>query len=289
MLKLKSVGDDVKKLQELLGIKSDGVFGKQTENAVKIFQLSVGLKVDGIVGNKTWEALNEIDTDESSVYHNKLYSQHFLPYGEFSKSKTLKEYVFIHHTAGWNNPYKTIDRWGRDSRGMIATEFVIGGQNIKKPNDLIFDGEIVQAFPTGHYAWHLGKNGNQKMHTNSVGIELNNFGYIEDGRTYVGGIALPNQIVELDEEFRGHKFWHRYSDKQLNSLEKLLKFISKRDNIDIRKGLPDEIRKHGAKAFEFNTDAYYGRIKGLWTHTNTRKTKYDCFPQKELMDMLTSL
>jgi hypothetical protein len=289
LLKLNSVGKDVEKIQEILDITKDGVFGKKTESAVKNFQISSGLKPDGIVGDKTWEAINDLDTDESNSDSKNLYSKHYLPYGEFSKQKTLKDYLFIHHTAGWNNPFKTIDRWGRDSRGMVATEFVIGGQNIKKSNDLIYDGEIVQAFPTGHYAWHLGKNGNQKMHTNSVGVELNNFGYIENGRTYVGGVAIKNQVVELDKEFRGHKFWHRYSNKQIKSLEKLIKFIAERDNIDVRDGLPREIGKHGAKAFEFNTEAYYGTVKGLWTHTNTRKTKYDCFPQQELMDMLMSL
>ena len=50
-----------------------------------------------------------------------------------------------------------------------------------------------------------------------------------------------------------------------------------------------EIKKNGAKAFEFNSDAYYGRIKGMWTHTNTRKDKTDMFPQQELIDMLLSL
>ena len=41
--------------------------------------------------------------------------------------------------------------------------------------------------------------------------------------------------------------------------------------------------------FAFNEDAYYGKTKGLWTHTNTRKDKVDMFPQQELMDMLVSL
>ena len=45
---------------------------------------------------------------------------------------------------------------------------------------------MVQAFPEGHYGWHLGKNGSQHMHTHSVAIEVNNFGYIKDGKTYAG-------------------------------------------------------------------------------------------------------
>jgi len=36
-------------------------------------------------------------------------------------------------------------------------------------------------------------------------------------------------------------------------------------------------------------DAYYGRVKGLLTHTNTRKDKTDLFPQQEVIDMILSL
>ena len=68
------------------------------------------------------------------------------------------------------------------------------------------------------------------MHTHSVGIELNNFGYIKNGKTYAGQTASSNQIVELDKEFKGYKFWHRYSNLQIKSLEKLLIFIGERDS-----------------------------------------------------------
>ncbi len=66
-------------------------------------------------------------------------------------------------------------------------------------------------------------------------------------------------------------------------------YISERDSIDVRKGLVQEIRNKGAAGFEFNSDAYYGKVKGMWTHTNTRKDKSDMFPQQELIDMLLSL
>jgi hypothetical protein len=66
-------------------------------------------------------------------------------------------------------------------------------------------------------------------------------------------------------------------------------FIATRDNIDVRKGLVQEIKAKGAAGFEFNENAYYGRVKGMWTHTNTRKDKVDMFPQPELIDMLLSI
>jgi len=66
-------------------------------------------------------------------------------------------------------------------------------------------------------------------------------------------------------------------------------YIAERDNIDVRVGLVDEVKLKGANGFEWNENAYYGRIKGMWTHTNTRKDKVDMFPQPELLDMLLSL
>ena len=56
-LKRGSKGNEVKQVQNLLGITADGIFGKKTEAAVKAFQTANGLKADGIVGRQTWEAL----------------------------------------------------------------------------------------------------------------------------------------------------------------------------------------------------------------------------------------
>jgi hypothetical protein len=50
-------GDDVKLAQTKLGIKSDGVFGADTESAVRSFQAKNNLEVDGIVGHLTWALL----------------------------------------------------------------------------------------------------------------------------------------------------------------------------------------------------------------------------------------
>ena len=54
VLKNGSKGDDVKKLQEKLGLAADGAFGPGTEAKVKAWQAANGLKADGIVGAGTW-------------------------------------------------------------------------------------------------------------------------------------------------------------------------------------------------------------------------------------------
>jgi hypothetical protein len=292
ILKKVTRGKEVKELQEFLGTESDGIFGSGTEAAVKKWQSENGLTPDGIVGPATWDAMGIATTDSSeNVYSTEnglVVNKHFLPPGEYKNGPIKPEWVFLHHTAGWHNPYKCIDSWGRDSRGAVATEFVLGGPSIKG-NDETYDGEMVQAFPEGNYGWHLGKNGSQKMHVNSVAIEVCNFGWIKDGKTYAGTKADESQIVTLAKDFRGYKTWHRYSDKQIEAIRLWLLWIAERDGIDIRAGLPALIKEKGADAFEFNEDAYYGKVKGLWTHTNTRKDKVDMFPQQELMDMLVGL
>ena len=57
LLKKGSTGEDVKKLQEKLGLAPDGVFGSGTELAVKGWQSTNGLTADGIVGDGTWSKM----------------------------------------------------------------------------------------------------------------------------------------------------------------------------------------------------------------------------------------
>lgn len=57
LLKVGSKGEDVKKLQSKLGLGSDGIFGRGTEESVKSFQLKNGLTPDGIVGEQTWQKI----------------------------------------------------------------------------------------------------------------------------------------------------------------------------------------------------------------------------------------
>jgi len=292
ILKKGTRGNEVKLLQEFLDTDADGIFGPGTERAVKKWQSENGLIVDGIVGPATWDAMGLASTDDSEkVYTTEnelIINRSYLPKGEYLEGPTKKEYLFLHHTAGWNNPYKTIRNWGNDTRGRIATEFVLGGQKLTNGNS-DYDGVMVQCMPEGAYGWHLGKNGSQYMHKHSVGIEVNNFGYLKNGKAYQGSTAHESQIVELAESFRGYKQWHRYSDAQIEALDKWIRWIGERDGIDIRAGLPALVKEKGVAAFDWNADAYYGKVKGLWTHTNTRKDKTDMFPQQELLDLLVSL
>ena len=288
-----STSEVVKQIQNALGIKADGIFGRATEAAVKKFQKDNGLYADGIVGKKTLEKLMpNMDTDLSNIVKPVSFldiMEYLLPKNEYLNGKYNNEYIVLHHTAGWDNPKQVVDYWGRDANGKVATEFVIGGQRCTDGRST-YDGQIVRTFPEGCQAYHIGSSGSSYMNLHSVGIEVCNMGYAKNGRVYTGNIIQPDQIVTIKEPFRGYTNWHKYSDKQLESLRLLLLYIANRDNIDLHKGIYQWIKMEGAnKAFDFHQDAYSGKVKGMITHANIRKDKYDMSPQPNLVDMILSL
>lgn len=310
VLKLGDRGDYVKELQVLLDLKTiDGIFGPNTEKNVKKFQFESMLTVDGIVGKNTWDSLlSTTDLSEAFEFVEDIdIEESFLPSGEYLKGPTKKRWLFLHHTAGWNNPFNTISNWARDSRGRVATEFVLGGQSIKG-GDYEYDGKIVKCIPDGGYGWHLGI-GNNVVHRESVGIECNNFGQLTKGGyyktvsgkktwvekdkdefyTYVGTKADKSQVIELEKEFRGYKYFHNYSDKQLDSLRDLILFICKRDNINPKKGLVELMKKYGDfEAFDLVDRKYVNENPGIYCHTNVVSYKVDMYPHPKLIDILKS-
>lgn len=286
-----SIGDKVKQIQLALGLEADGIFGKKTENAVIKFQKENGLFADGIVGEQTLDALNiNFDTDLSVFnYCDFDIDEYHLQKDEYLEGSYKNDYIILHHTAGGANPRAVVDGWSKDCIGKVATEFVVGGQNCKTGNTK-YDGHIVRAFPEGCQGYHIGKSGSSHMNTHAVGIEICNFGYLKDGKTYTGTLADQSQIITLDSPFRGFLDWHKYSDEQINAVRELLLYISNRDNIDLHEGLYRWIHEDGVmKAFDFHEDAYDGKVKGLLTHTNIRKDKFDCSPQPNLVDMIMSI
>ena len=306
LLKKGDKGPEVARLQKILNVIPDGKFGPQTEKAVMRFQLEKKLKVDGIVGTQTWhmlaltkssgEAIDE-DSDITSQHFETNYDQlihkYYLDKDEYLPRKGKNEYCFLHHTAGRENPYRVVDHWNKDIRGRVATEFVIGGQS-HKGGTSEYDGIVVQAFPESGYGWHLGKTGSGHMNTHSIGIEICSAGCLTEDMgsyyTYFKSSVSEDQVVKLDSPFRKYQYWHKYSDRQIMEVEKLLRYIAERDEIDMRLGLQQWIKKLGPKrAFEFQEDAYYGKVKGLLSHTNVRRDKMDCYPDERLVEVILKL
>ena len=288
----------VRQIQKALNIPVTGVFDSKMTIAVVTFQRNNNLVADGLVGRKTLDALGILDTDlqgqmSFKTPNNLIIYKYYLPHGQYLEGNPrpiYNDYIMLHHTAGWQNPFQTIDYWGRDDRGAVATEFVVGGQDVRN-GDAKYDGQVVQSFPEGCAGWHIGNSGSRYMNLHTVGIEICNFGQLNaDLRTYVGVKAHESQAVDLGFEFKGYSKWHRYTDLQIENTKRLLLYIANRDNIDLRKGVQEWIQKDGpAAAFSFKQEAWEGKVKGLLVHGNVRKDKFDLFPQQEMIDMILSL
>lgn len=89
IIKKGSKGEDVKKIQEKLGLSPDGDFGQKTEDAVKAFQNKHGLTADGVIGEGTWSKLflpKQLITEPSNVNSS-------VPSGSGFKLENLKGHI----------------------------------------------------------------------------------------------------------------------------------------------------------------------------------------------------
>ena len=118
----------------------------------------------------------------------------------------------------------------------------------------------------------------------SIGIEICNWGALdyENGKflTYVDTVVDPKDVIELAEPFKGKKFWHKYTDAQIESVKNLLLYW--RDLYDI------DLTYDYDKLFTVNNDALTGK-NGLYTHNSYRKDKVDAYPCPRMIEMLKSL
>lgn len=292
----------IKTIQKQLNIPETGIYDEFTEAAVRNFQLKTNIPVTGIIDNLTKEKLLQDDSDgkiDSDLYSISLIRQYNLPKSEYFVGSKPRA-IFLHHTAGWNNPYQVVDTWAKDTRGKIGTAFVIGGTNFKT-GDTQYDGDIVQAFPTTGYAWHLGI-GNTDLHRNSIGIELCNFGYLtkSNGKylTYTGQSVPTSDVAKLVNPFRGFQYFHKYTASQISAVKWLLSELASRTGVDVTEGLKSRLKRNKDVnfAFEYDPEISSGRLNGLFSHTNVSpKNKYggydkwDIFPQSEMVDMILSL
>jgi len=318
VLKRGDKGTAVGKLQSLLGIAVDNKFGSDTEVALRSYQKANGLDPDGVCGSQTAEKLGfriedyistDLKTSSSSpsktlpaavssyqTSQGLTIFKSYLDNDEYvaGKKGVDKEWLVLHHTAGGHNPFATISQWNNDTRGRIATQFVIGGISTTN-GDATHDGSVVECFPDADWAYHLGENGSSALHPQSIGIEICNWGYLEerDGKffNYVNKEVPASMVCDLGYKFCGKQYYHKYTTKQIDSLIKLIFEIERRHpKINMRSGLVDWLRtEHPSKVFSFRPEAYKGQVKGILSHTNIRSDKSDVFPQPELVSALKNL
>jgi N-acetyl-anhydromuramyl-L-alanine amidase AmpD len=186
----------------------------------------------------------------------------------------------LHHTAGNGNAVGVSKYWDT-TKDRVATAFVIGSM-----------GTIVQCFSSREWAYHLGlKNAPfsnmglpyKALDKNSVGIEVCNWGMLKEKNgkfyNYVGGLVDDSEVTELDKPFKGYTYWHKYTDKQIESLRQLVVYLC--ETYDIPKDYSDDIWDLSKRAMKGDD--------GIFTHNSVRKDKSDMYPCPRVIEMLKSL
>ena len=177
----------------------------------------------------------------------------FLGADEFFNVDFKKTIIYLHHTAGSSRPDWVVSGWDKDANEdgtpkRIAVAFVVGGISTRD-NDSTWDGVIVRAFPETKWAFHLGaKNTNGLYDKMSIGVEICSYGPLTLSKTgqymtYVNTPVPEDQVIQLPQPFRGFKYYHKYSDNQLESVRQLLIYLSTTYGINLKLGLQEWINK----------------------------------------------
>ena len=177
-----------------------------------------------------------------------IIKQQYLEGDEYYSNKTNKKTIVLHHTAGSHRPDWVISSWDRDrTKGgrplRVATQFVIGGKSTRDGNT-DWDGKIVQCLPTKMWAYHLGtKNSNNvKLNEQSIGIEICNYGPLTKSVkgeffTYVNSKVPKEDVIDLGKNWRGYRYYQKYTELQISSVKFLIEKYSLEYGIDICKGM----------------------------------------------------
>ena len=209
---------------------------------------------------------------------------------QYIKEETKKTQIVLHHTAGNSSGVGTIKMWDTDDRGRIATCVTISGKGLSKDT---YDGEICQAFSSKYWAYHLGVKGDvfrsqglpaKSLDKLSIGIEICSWGPLEKKGdkfyNYVDREVPADQVTELETPYKGHKYYHRYTDAQIESVKNLLLYWRDTYGIDLTYQEQD--------MWSVSKRALRGE-NGVFTHNSYRKDKTDIHPCPRMIAMLKTL
>lgn len=209
---------------------------------------------------------------------------------QYIKEVTEKKQIVLHHTAGNSSGVGTIKMWDADDRGRIATCVTISGKGQSKDT---YDGEICQAFSSKYWGYHLGLKQDvfrakgvpyKALDKHAIGIEICSWGPLDKVGNkfynYVDREVPADQVTELSTPYKGYKYYHRYTDAQIESVKQLLTYWKNLYGIDITYREED--------MWTISTRALKGE-GGVFTHNSYRKDKSDIHPCPRMIAMLKSL
>lgn len=220
----------------------------------------------------------------------KEITQYPFPVDQYIATETKKVQIYLHHTAGNPDPQGTY-KWWESNTERVATCVVIGGLPINKTSTWK-DGEIVQGYSSKYWAYHLGLKESTfqrfdlpyiSLDKISIGVEICNWGQLtqkgDKFYNYVNKIVPNDQVCELDTSFKGFKFYHAYTDEQIESVRQLLLLWNQKYGIPLT---------YYTDIFDVTPRALKGE-SGIFTHNSVRTDKNDISPQPKMISMLESL
>jgi hypothetical protein len=201
-------------------------------------------------------------------------------FNDFYREETKKTQIYLHHTAGGPDGEQVFSYWDRNPV-RVATCVAISA-----------DGTIVQGFGSKYWAYHLGltvepfkAKGLRHITLDriSIGIEICAYGPLtksgQQYKTWSGQLIDPANVCVLDTPFRGSKYYHAYTDAQIESVKDLLLLWADRYGIPL---------KYRPEIWDIDSQALKGEA-GVYTHCSVRKDKSDVYPEPRLIEMLKGL
>jgi N-acetyl-anhydromuramyl-L-alanine amidase AmpD len=206
--------------------------------------------------------------------------QERLDSNQYNHEEHPKRQIYLHHTAGGPSAVN-VAKFFNSQPGRVATAFIIGAK-----------GTIVQCFSSKHWAYHLGLNQEvfneagvtyQSLDKISIGIEICNYGPLTKRNgyyyNYLGARVDYTEVEFLDTKYKGHIYWQKYTDAQIESTRQLLVYLCDTYSIP---------RTYFTTIFDIDKRALQGD-RGIFTHNSVRKDKSDIYPCPRMITMLKAL
>lgn len=220
---------------------------------------------------------------------------HLMRSTDYFRDAQPKKQIYLHHTVSHPSPINDMAHW-KSLSYRIGTCVLVAGKPY--PRDKGFeDGDIFQAFSSKYWAYHLASHSRAnripakyKTRTNTrmlekaaIGIEICNAGPLtwQNGKFYSDfrTVIPEDQVIEYVDKYRGKRFYHKYTDAQVETVRQLLVYFCETYNIP---------KRYSPDMWDISEDALSGK-PGIYTHTSVRSDKSDCHPQPELVRMLMDL
>tara|TARA_R110002060_G_scaffold26758_3_gene36362 strand:- start:269 stop:3652 length:3384 start_codon:yes stop_codon:yes gene_type:complete len=209
----------------------------------------------------------------------------------FYDGPTPKTQIVIHHTAGRQNPEKTIRSWSKRT-DHVATHYITNN-----------DGAKEQLFADEAWANHLGIKSStfkqlgipfKNLNKTTLSIEMQAFGglKLKDNKyyTYVNSempsdrVARPVDKNGNPTTYKGYSYYEKYSEANIQKVKEIIQGWQNKYNIPFTYNYDELFPNDGT----VTPNAFKG-VPGIYTHNSFRTGKSDVFPQAELIAMLKSL